>query len=225
MSPTTFICRKGYRTLKRAAILILLSSAALCAQTVAPFQITIPIDIVVNFPPPQLVAEKYGPLPKWAIFGEVIGCNRGSTGVTYGEGDVIALLRTQSSLQAFSIQDAISLVGNSQSDSLWNKTKAFMQAGANSVVQSKAAGLIGGGTTTGVGIVVGAQAISILLPNLQSALSLKQIIQYSKDGLQVTMTIPAGRCTMPYSVLFATPGPMPLPSKTVIAHAEVPPDR
>lgn len=188
---------------------------------------TVPIDIIINFPPPQLVAAKYGPLPKWAMFGEVVGCNRGATGLTYGEGDVIYMLRVNADLQAFSIQDAISLVGNAQSASKWNTAKAWIQASANSVVQSKAAGLIGGGNATGVGIVVGAEAVNIFIPNVQAALTLKQIIQYSKDGLQATMLLPAGRCTIPYSVLFATPGPMPPSSlrKSVTLHAEVPSDR
>ena len=188
---------------------------------------TIPVDLIVNWPPPQLVAVKYGPLPKWAMFGEVVGCNKSASGLTYGEGDVIALLRTSANLQAFSIQDALSLVSNSQSASKWNTFKAWAQSAANSVVQSKAAGLIGGGSATGVGIVVGAEAVNILLPNLQGVLTLKQLIQYAKDGLQVTMTLPAGRCTVPYSVLFAVPGPNPetSTSQPFTIHADVRADR
>jgi len=200
--------------------LLFLIPAILSAQT-------IPVDLVVNWPPHQLVAAKYGPLPKWAMFGEVVGCNKGATGLTYGEGDVIALLRTSANLQAFSIQDALSLVANSQSDSKWNQAKAWLQAAANSVVQSKAAGLIGGGNATGVGIVVGAEAVNILLPNVQGALTLRQLIQYAKDGLQTSMILPAGRCTIPYSVLFAVPGPNPSSSTSipVTVHADVPADR
>lgn len=199
--------------------LLFLVPAILSAQS------TIPVDLIVNWPPQPLVAAKYGPLPKWAMFGEVVGCNHGTTGLTYGEGDVIALLRTSAKLQAFSIQDALSLVSNSQSGSKWNVTKAWLQAAANSVVQSKAAGLIGGGNATGVGIVVGAEAINILLPNVQGALTLRQLIQYAKDGLQTTMHLPAGRCTIPYSVLFAVPGPNPASSMPLTIHADVPTDR
>lgn len=189
--------------------------------------LTVPVDLIVNFPPRALVAAKYGPIPGWSMFGEMVACNSGASGVTFGEGDVIALLRVKANLQAFSIQDAVSLVGNAQSGSLWNKTKAWAAALANSAVQAKAAGLIGAGTATGVGIVVGAEAVNILLPNLQSALSLKQIIQYSKDGMAVTMKVEAGRCTAPYSVLFAVPGPSPnlTQGKPLTIHADVPGDR
>lgn len=197
----------------------------LFVSALAAAQGTIPIQIIVNWPPAQLVAAKYGPLPKYVNFGEVIGCNRGDVGLTYGEGDVIALLRTQANLQAFSIQDAMLLVGNSQAASKWNIAKAWLTGAANSVVQSKAAGLIGGGNATGVGIVVGAEAVDIFIPNVQGALSLKQVIQYSKDGLQATMSIPAGRCTVPYSVLFATPGAAPIQGQSLTITANVPVDR
>lgn len=200
--------------------ILFLMASTLAAQTV-------PVELIVNFPPPQLVAQKYGPLPKFAMFGEVIGCNQGATGLTYGEGDVLALLRVQANLQGFSIQDAMSLVSNSQNNSGWNKAKAWLGAVANTAVQSKAAGIIGGGNTTGTAIVIGAEAVNILLPNLQGALSLKQVIAYSRDGLQPTMHLPAGRCTIPYSVLFAVPGPSPAQStaRPLTIHADVPADR
>ena len=207
---------------------IILIGACLTAITLTAQ--TIPVDLIVNWPPPQLVAAKYGPLPKYVMFAEVTGCNRGTAGLTYGEGDVIALLRIEAGLQAFSIQDALSLVGNSQASSKWNIAKAWLGAAANSVVQSKAAGLIGGGNGTGVAIVVGAEAVNILLPNLQGALTLKQVIQYSKDGLLSVMKLEAGRCSVPYSVLFAVPGPSPPLSKqfdhpNLTIHADVPVDR
>lgn len=203
--------------------LLFLIASALSAQVT-----TVPIDLVVNWPPRALVAAKYGPLPKWVMFGEVTGCNKGASGLTYGEGDVIALLRVQASLQAFSIQDALSLVSNSQNASAWNKAKAWLGALSVSAVDAKAGGLIGGGNKTGLAIVTGAEVVNILLPNLQSALSLKQVIQYSKDGLQPTMLLPAGRCTIPYSVLFAVPGPNPdisVASRPLMVHADVPADR
>ncbi len=186
---------------------------------------TVPVDLLINWPPAKLVAAKYGPLPRWAMFGEVIGCNRGSVGLTYGEGDVLALLRNSAGLQAFSIQDAMMLVSNSQSASKWNRAKGWILAGANSVVGAKAAGLIGGGNATGVGIVIGAEVVNIVLPNLSGALNLKQVIAYSRDGLQSVMVLPAGRCTIPYSVLFAVPGPSPNAGKPMLVHADVPADR
>lgn len=197
---------------------LLLSALPLCAQTV-------PVELVVNFPPHQLVTQKYGPLPKWAMFGELTACNRGTTNLTYGEGDVVALLRVQASLQAFSIQDALSLVGNSQATSPWNRAKAWLGAVATTAVESKATGIIGGGNKTGAAIVVGAEAVNILLPNLQGALTLKQLIQYSKDGMVQTMSVPAGRCTIPYSVLFAVPGPSPAATQPLTIRADVPADR
>lgn len=199
-------------------IFLILFSLPLLAQTV-------PIDIVINFPPRQLVAEKYGPTPKWSYWGEVIACNKGTSGVTYGQGDVIALLRVTANLQAFSIQDAMLLVQNSQNNSAWNKAKAWIQAGATTALQLKAAGIIGGGNATGAGIVIGAEALNIFLPNLQGALSLKQVIQYSRDGLPSTMNMSPGRCTIPYSVLFAAPGPIPATSKPLTLHVDVPVDR
>jgi hypothetical protein len=210
----------------RAILILILSLSVLSAQA-PPEPATIPIILTVNFPPPQLVAAKYGPLPKWAMFGEVVGCNQGSRNLTYGEGDVIYLIRANTNLQAFSIQDARSLVANSQSASKWNITKAWINAGADSVLQSKAAGLIGGGNATGVGIVVGAEATKIFLPNAAGALSLKQVIQYSIDGLQPTMQLHAGRCSVPYSVLFATPGPSPAVTTNhpLTVRADVPADR
>lgn len=208
----------GIIPLMRLATLFL-TALSLWAQT------TVPVELIVNFPPPQLVAQKYGPLPKWAMFGEVTGCNKGTAGLTYGEGDVIALLRVQANLQAFSIQDALSLVSNSQNNSGWNKTKAWLGALATTAVQSKAAGIIGGGNVTGTAIVVGAEAVNILLPNLQGALTLKQLIEYSKDGMAATMLVPAGRCTIPYSVLFAVPGPNPAITQPLTIRADVPADR
>ncbi len=183
---------------------------------------TVPIDIIVNWPPAKLVSAKYGPLPKWTMFGEVIGCNRGTVGVTYGEGDVIALLRASASLQAFSIQDALSLVGNSQSASKWNIAKGWILAATNGIVSAKAAGIIGGGNGAGIGIVIAAEAVNIFLPNIQNVLNLRQVIRYSQDGLQSVMLLPAGRCTIPYSVLFAIPGPNPIASRAVTVHADVP---
>ena len=200
-------------------LLALFTAAAASAQT------TVPIDLIVNWPPPQLISEKYGPLPKWAMFGEVTGCNQGPAGLTYGEGDVIALLRLQANLQAFSIQDAISLVSNSQSGSKWNVAKTWLGSVANSAVESKAAGLIGGGNKTGVAIVTGAELVKIFLPNLQGVLSLKQVVAYSRDGLQPVMHLPAGRCTIPYSVLFAVPGPNPATSTPLTIHAAVQSDK
>lgn len=208
--------QKAFRMKTIIAFLIAIAASA---------QTTVPIELIVNWPPPQLVAQKYGPLPKWAMFAEVTGCNQGTTGLTYGEGDVIALLRVEANLQAFSIQDALSLVGNSQNDSGWNRAKAWLGALANTAVQSKAAGVIGGGDKTGAAIVVGAEAIKILLPNLQGALTLKQLIAYSKDGLTPTMRVEAGRCTIPYSVLFAKPGPSPLASKPLTIHAQAATDK
>lgn len=199
----------------------LLLASALAAQT-------IPVDLVVNWPPAALVKTKYGKIPKWAMFGEVTGCNKGTTGVTYGQGDVIALLRSQGNLQAFSVQDAMSLVGNAQGASLSSRAIGWVNAAASSVVGAKAAGLIGGGSGTGIGIVIGAEAVKILLPNVQGVLSLKQVIAYSQDGLGQVMWLPAGRCTVPYSVLFATPGPSPdalALSKTTVLHADVPANR
>jgi len=201
-------------------VILSLISFSLMAQS------TVPVDLIVNWPPQQLVTTKYGPVPKWAIFGELVGCNRGQSGITFGQGDVVALLRVNAGLQAFSIEDALLLVGNAQSDSKWNRAKALISASATSIVQAKATGLIGGGSATGVAVVIGAQATSILLPNLQGALSLKQVIQYSKDGLQATMSVPPGRCTAPYSVLFATPGPSPAAANSsVTVHAQVPENR
>jgi hypothetical protein len=184
-------------------MLLVLLSASLSAQT------TVPITISVNWPPVSLVASKYGPLPKWAVFGEAVGCNRGDTSITFGEGDVIATLRLAGGLQAFSRQDAFSLVSNSQATSKKNIFIGWLTAAANSVVDAKAGGLIGGGNGTGVGIVLGAEFTKIILPNLVGVLSLKQVIQYNIDGLQTLMSIPAGRCTPPWSVLFAAPAAPP----------------
>lgn len=176
----------------------------------------IPLDFVVNFLPPQLVAEKYGPLPKWAIFGEVIGCNGGSETVHFGEGDVIYTLRKNQGLQAFSIQDAFSLVSNSQSASVKNKVTGYVRAAAQSAIELKASGIIAGGNATGAGIVIGAEAVNIVLPNLQGTLNLKQAIQYSKDGMSALMAIPAGRCAAPMSVLFAVPACAPMAAKCTV---------
>ena len=193
------------------AIVFCLSAAALYGQT------AIPVDFIVNFPPAKLVAEKYGPLPSWAIFGEVIGCDKSTTTVHFGEGDVIYALRTSLGLQAFSIQDAFSLVSNSQSATLRNKIIGYLKAAANSTIELKASGVIGGGNATGAGIVIGAEAINVILPNIQGTLNLRQAIQYSKDGLQSMMSIPAGRCTNPMSVLFAAPACPPGQAKCVTA--------
>lgn len=184
--------------------LTLLLASLVQAQVVAPLQ------IVVNWPPHQLVVEKYGPLPNWAIFGEVVGCNKGNTNITFGEGDVIATLRTIGGLQAFSRQDAFSLVSNSQSASKKNIVLGWLNTAADSVVDAKAAGLIGGGNGTGVGIVVGAAFVKLALPSVNGVLSLRQVIQYNTDGIQTMMQIPAGRCTTPLSVLFAVPNTPPI---------------
>jgi hypothetical protein len=40
------------------------------------------------------------------------------------------------------------------------------------------------------------------------------VIQYNTDGLQTVMALPAGRCTVPFSVLFAAPGKPPVQSET-----------
>jgi hypothetical protein len=177
---------------------------------------TTTIQFVVNWPPAQLVAEKYGPLPSWAQFGEVIGCNSGTTTIHFGEGDVIATLRSTAGLQAFSRQDAFLLVSNSQSASTKNIITGYIRALAQSAIEAKAAGLIGGGNRTGTGIVVGAELVNILMPNLNGVLSLKQAIQYSADGLQAMMAIPAGRCTAPLSVLFAAPACPPAQAKCAV---------
>lgn len=193
--------------------LILLAVAALDGQTV-------PVDIIVNFPPDALVKAKYGPLPKWAHFGEVIGCNRGTHGLTYGEGDIIAAIRTSNvggGYQVFSRLDAIQLVSNSQAASTKNLLAGWVKAIAQTAVEAKAGGLIGGGNATGVGIVAGASLIGILLPNIQGVLNLRQLQQYVVDGIQTTMTVPAGRCTLPLSVLFADPGVTPKNSPPPIA--------
>ena len=113
---------------------LLLVPFALSAQTVP---ITVPIQVSVNWPPAQLVAQKYGPLPAWAIFGEAIGCNKGESNITFGEGDVIATLHNFG-LQAFSRQDAFSLVANSQSASKKNLVIGWVNAVANSAVDASA---------------------------------------------------------------------------------------
>jgi hypothetical protein len=159
-----------------------------------------------------MVNNKYGVLPKWAQFGELTACNLGEHNITFGQGDVIAALRTapgRNSLQAFSIQDAFSLVGNAQAASKKNVVEGWIRAGAESAVESKAAGLIGGGGGTGMAIVVGAELLKIIIPNVDRVLSLKQVIQYSQDGMQKTMAVSAGRCTDPMSVLFAVPAGAP----------------
>lgn len=183
-----------------------------------------PLQIVVSWPPLKLVEQKYGHIPKWAVFGEVTGCNQGTTNITYGEGDVIAAVAMPPiSLQAFSRQDAFSLVANSQGASKKNIILGWTLAATSSVVDAKAAGLIGAGTTTGVAIVTGALFARILLKDSSSVLSLRQVIAYSQDGLQATMSIPAGRCAVPASVLFASrPGIAAAPA---VFRLTVPPDR
>lgn len=183
-------------------IALLLLASTLAAQMV-------PIEVSVNWPPAQLVAQKYGPLPTWAIFGEAIGCNKGDSNITFGEGDVIATLHNFG-LQAFSRQDAFSLVANSQSASKKNLVIGWVNAVANSAVDASAGGLINGGNKTGLAIVVGAELAKAVLPKVNAVLSLRQVIQYNVDGLQTMMSIPAGRCTPPWSVLFAKPA-MPPP--------------
>ncbi len=173
---------------------------------------TIPVEISVNWPPHSLVQYKYGKLPSAFTFGEVIGCNKGNTAITFGEGDVIAALRKSDpngGLQAFSRQDALSLVGNSQSDSVKNRIFTGVRGGARAVVNAKAAGLLGSGTKTGVALVLGAELIEIALPTVNEVLSLRQLITYNTDGLQSTMQVAAGRCTPPGSVLFAVPTASP----------------
>lgn len=182
------------------------------AFSISVFAQTVPVEVSVNWPPPQIIYQKYGPIPKWAVFGEIIGCNKGDSAITFGEGDVISALRKSDSnggLQAFSRQDAISLVGNSQSASKKNIVIAWLKAGAKSAVDAKATGLIGGSSITGVGVVLGAELIDIVLPNAITALNLRQVITYSQDGLQGVMAVSAGRCTPPASLLFAVPGPTP----------------
>lgn len=164
---------------------------------------TVPIQVSVNWPPAELVAQKYGPLPKWAIFGEAVGCNKGDSNITFGEGDVIATLHG-AGLAAFSRQDAFSLVANSQAGSKKNVITGWVNAAASSAVDASAGGLIGGGKT-GLAIVVGAELARIVIPKVNAVLSLRQVIQYNVDGLQTLMNIPAGRCTPPWSVLFAVP--------------------
>lgn len=191
-------------------ITLLLAALPLCAQT-------IPIQVSVNWPPAQLVAEKYGKLPSWAIFGEAVGCNKGDTNITFGEGDVIATLHGFG-LQAFSRQDAFSLVSNTQATSKKNLITGWFNAAANSAIDAKATGVIGGGSKTGVAIVLGAELTKIILPKVDAVLNLRQVIQYNTDGLQALMSIPAGRCTPPWSVLFAKPA-MPPPQSAPLPGA------
>lgn len=186
-------------------ILLSLLSPVLVAQT-------IPVEISVNWPPAALVAYKYGKLPSAFVFGEVIGCNKGDSSITFGEGDVIAALRKSDDnggIQAFSRQDALSLVGNSQADSVKTRVIGWIHAGADSAVESKAAGLIRGGNGVGVGIVAGASFIKIVLPKASAILNYRQLITYSTDGLQATMQVGGGRCSPPGSVLFAIPAAAP----------------
>lgn len=182
-------------------LLFLALAAPFCAQTV-------PIQVSVNWPPAELVSQKYGKMPAWAIFGEAIGCNKGDSNITFGEGDVIATLHG-AGLQAFSRQDAFSLVANSQAASKKNTITGWVNAAANSAVEASAGGLINGGNKTGLAIVVGAELVKIILPKVDAVLSLRQVIQYNVDGLQTLMSIPAGRCTPPWSVLFAVPAKPP----------------
>lgn len=185
--------------------LLFLLPLALAAQTV-------PVEISVNWPPAALVAQKYGPLPKAFVFGEVIGCSKGEASVVFGEGDVIAALRkwgTEGGLQAFSRQDAFSLVSNTQATSKRAVAIAWTKAAADSAIAASATGLIPGGTDAGLGLVLGATLLKVILPNVAGVLNLKQLITYSQDGLQSLMQIPAGRCTPPASVLFAVPATAP----------------
>lgn len=206
----------------RLALILIAATGVLFAQ--APPDM-VPIQVLVNWPQPQIVAAKYGPLPKWAQFGEVIGCNRGTSNVVFGEGDVIAALRLTAGYQAFSRQDAMMLVSNSQSASKKNIFVGWVNAAASSVVDAKAAGLIGGGSGTGVGIVVGAELLKIIIPNANGVLTLRQVIQYNIDGLQTMMSIPAGRCTQPWSVLFGIPALPPARAATQAFELSVPKDR
>jgi len=201
--------------------------ALLCAALAHAQTATVPVELVVNWPPLQLVEQKYGPLPKWAAFGEVTGCDRGTTNITYGEADVIAAIRTNAGYQAFSRQDAINLVANSQIKAANKNPVAWLKGAANAAVDSKAAGLIAGGNRTGVAIVVGAELIKVILPDLSGVLTAKQIIQYQQDGLQTTMAIAAGRCAGPFSVLFAVPAvpPAQKPAQPVVMRIDVPTDR
>lgn len=199
----------------------------------------IPVSITVNWPPRQLVEEKYGPLPKWAIFGELVGCNLGEHNITFGEGEVITALRRamvnfrpgepfiNQGLQAFSIQDALSLVANAQNASVKNYIVTMLKDAANSTKDAKALGYIGGGPGAGVGIVLGGNLLNLILKNSNSLLTLRQVIQYSKDGMQTVMSVAAGRCTPPLSVLFATPGKQPATSTDpgVALTLNVPQDR
>lgn len=186
------------------------------AQTPAPPPVqappSVPVYILINWPPAALVAQKYGPLPKWAIFGEVIGCNRGNSSVTFGEGDVIAAIRASTAsggFDVFSRLDALQLVSNSQNSSKKNTVIAWIKAASMSVIDAKATGLIGSGTATGVAIVIGASLVNVVLPNAEAALNLKQLVQYSTSGIAATMAIGAGRCSAPMDVLFGTPANTP----------------
>ena len=72
---------------------------------------------------------------------------------------------------------------------------------------------------------VGAELAKTVLPKVNAVLSLRQVIQYNVDGVQTMMSIPAGRCTPPWSVLFAKPAIPPpqsvaLPSAKTIVGAQ-----
>ena len=188
----------------KTARIILLSaglSAIMAAQSV-------PVEISVNWPPASLVKQNYGPIPKEFQFGEVIGCSKGTEPITFGEGDVIAEFRRHG-LQAFSRQDAMSLVGNSQGASKKQIIFGTIRAASTSVIQAKATGLIGGSDALGVGLVLGSALIQIVLPNVEGVLNLRQVITYGQNGMQGTMQVAPGRCTPPAYVLFATPAVMP----------------
>lgn len=187
---------------------------------------TVPVDIVINWPPLKLVEQKYGRIPSWAKFAEVIGCNKGDANITYGVGDMIAAIRKTAGIQVFSPQDALSLVGNSQATSKKNIITGWLKAGASSVVDAKAIGLIGGGAGTGTAIVVGAEFINIILPNVQANLTLRQLIAYQADGIPVMMQMQAGRCAGPFSILSAIPAaPSPVTAGTATYSLDIPKDR
>lgn len=168
--------------------------------------VMVEVDITVNWEPQALTNEKYGKLPSWAYFGEITACNRGSSNVTFGEGDLIAAISQRSldsGLNVFSRLDAIMLVSNSQRDSTKNIVSTILSDVSQTALQAGL--LIGVGGPAGLGLVIGTGLLRLILPKVDGILNLRQLRQYVTSGIQTTNPVAAGRCTIPMDVLFALP--------------------
>ena len=165
------------------------------------------VRVTVNWPDRTIIQDKYGKLRKNVAFGEVVGCNLNTeASVIFGEGEVIQALRLNG-LQAFSVRDAISVIGHAQATSVMTRILSYSAVAVNTIIEAKATDAIGFNSAVGVALVSTALITDIALKNISRAVSLQQLIAYTTDGLQPLMQISPGRCSSPGSVLFGMPAP------------------